>query len=640
MSPAKARGELCCCPHPSRSAPASPKPCSARSAPARGGGGELAAQRRRIAKAAAACAALSLACSAATPANVAPASVEAASTAGRAEPPSSACALTGSPEGWASVAPGDAAGATPGAATTGGAAADAAHIFHVRTRAELVRALSPDAVFAPDGSFTSERGPDPTPKSIHVHGTISLNTDAAGVERTEADYACPGYDFARYLTEADPRIHNRQPLVDGKPPELTECAAGKPTQEGLRECSSRRQRRIVMVHVGSNTSLLGVGTDARIVHGTLAIAPPPDPTDPAADPPDCAAAAGHRAPPSSSRPGPDNVIVQNLHFSDAFDFFPGWDPRDAYERPPAVADPASAHPRCQQTLDGARDAGPHQCPGGRWNSAYDNVAVLRARHVWIDHSTFDDGERDDTLFPSVWAAPYASPSFMLQHHDGLLDITGNSDFVTVSYNVFRNHDKTTLVGGSDAPRPENGLGALSVSFHHNRYENAGQRMPRVRFGKVHIYDNFVAGALLPREEREGAPLVHGISYGMGIGYLAKIYAENNVYELRSLPGEPAPDESALYELLHKAAPTGSGSPDSGQHTYFYARGNILNGEEVDLLSHANAAAARHRPPRPPLVSADEYWQPARSYEYVLSPSAEVKAEVLGKAGVCRGGNAP
>jgi pectate lyase len=308
-----------------------------------------------------------------------------------------------------------------------------------------------------------------------------------------------------------------------------------------------------------------------------------------------------------------------------------------------VADPASEHPRCQEKLDAARGAGPHECPGGRWNSQYDNLAVVRARHVWVDHCTFDDGERDDTHYPPVWAAPYASPSFMVQHHDGLLDITGNSDFVTVSYNVFRNHDKTTLVGGSDSARPENGLGALSVSFHHNYYENAGQRMPRVRFGKVHIFDNFVTGTLLPRQERDGTPVVLGVTYGMGIGYLAKIYAENNVYELSPLPGEPAPDESALYELLYKAAPGVDGnadaSPDRGERTYFYARGNTLNGKELDLIAHANAAAARREPPKPPLVPTDEYWQPARAYSYELMPSSAVKADVLAHAGVCGTSNA-
>ena len=36
-----------------------------------------------------------------------------------------------------------------------------------------------------------------------------------------------------------------------------------------------------------------------------------------------------------------------------------------------------------------------------------------------------------------------------QVHDGLLDITNESDFVTVSWCILRNHDKTQLIGSSD-----------------------------------------------------------------------------------------------------------------------------------------------------------------------------------------------
>ena len=39
---------------------------------------------------------------------------------------------------------------------------------------------------------------------------------------------------------------------------------------------------------------------------------------------------------------------------------------------------------------------------------------------------------------------------LFQVHDGLLDITNASDLVTVSWNRFRNHDKTMLIGSSDS----------------------------------------------------------------------------------------------------------------------------------------------------------------------------------------------
>jgi len=70
----------------------------------------------------------------------------------------------------------------------------------------------------------------------------------------------------------------------------------------------------------------------------------------------------------------------------------------------------------------------------------------------------------------------------------LLDITNASDLVTVSWNRFRNHDKTMLIGSSDSASADRGK--LRVTFHHNSFESLGQRAPRVRFGQVHVFNNF------------------------------------------------------------------------------------------------------------------------------------------------------
>lgn len=114
----------------------------------------------------------------------------------------------------------------------------------------------------------------------------------------------------------------------------------------------------------------------------------------------------------------DNVIIRNIAFEDAFDYFPAWTPTDSYVTPPTGANPASLYPRCQATIDAAGDLGPHQCPGDRWNSENDNISVANATHVWIDHCTSSDGAREDHLVPSVWQALYVGHDYQIEHGPG------------------------------------------------------------------------------------------------------------------------------------------------------------------------------------------------------------------------------
>ncbi|HYN95432.1 MAG TPA: pectate lyase, partial [Pilimelia sp.] len=60
------------------------------------------------------------------------------------------------------------------------------------------------------------------------------------------------------------------------------------------------------------------------------------------------------------------------------------------------------------------------------------------------------------------------------------------------------------------------VGKLRVTYHHNRFANVGQRVPRVRFGQVDIYNNYFY-----------ATDEDSFSYAWGVGVYASIYAENN-----------------------------------------------------------------------------------------------------------------
>ena len=131
--------------------------------------------------------------------------------------------------------------------------------------------------------------------------------------------------------------------------------------------------------------------------------------------------------------------------------------------------------------------------------------------MWIDHNRFADLRTRDDTQPVYFGLRH-------QVHDGHVDITNQSDFVTVSWNQFTSHDKTMLIGNSDSATEDREH--LRVTLHHNLFEGIGQRTPRVRFGKVHVYNN------LYRADRNTN---YRSSWGAGLE--SQIYAENNYFEM-------------------------------------------------------------------------------------------------------------
>lgn len=94
-----------------------------------------------------------------------------------------------------------------------------------------------------------------------------------------------------------------------------------------------------------------------------------------------------------------------------------------------------------------------------------NVQMF-SHHIWIDHNDFSNGD------------------------DGAVDVKRGSDFITVSWNRFHDHDKTLLLGHDDDNSAQD-AGRLRVTYHHNYFDGSDQRNPRVRFGEsVHVYNNY------------------------------------------------------------------------------------------------------------------------------------------------------
>ena len=102
------------------------------------------------------------------------------------------------------------------------------------------------------------------------------------------------------------------------------------------------------------------------------------------------------------------------------------------------------------------------------DSPDDAINVEGSHHVWIDHCDLS------------------------KCGDGLLDIKAGSDFVTVSWNRFHDHQKTCLLGHSDsASALAKDKGHLRVTYHHNFFDGSKTRHPRVRIGEtVHVFNNY------------------------------------------------------------------------------------------------------------------------------------------------------
>lgn len=101
----------------------------------------------------------------------------------------------------------------------------------------------------------------------------------------------------------------------------------------------------------------------------------------------------------------------------------------------------------------------------------DCISIDNVTNVWVDHCTFTDAG------------------------DGAVDIKNGADYVTVSWCKFQyptstEHTFCNLVGHSDG-NGDKDMDHLRVTFHHNWYSTlCHERMPSVRFGKVHIYNTY------------------------------------------------------------------------------------------------------------------------------------------------------
>lgn len=143
----------------------------------------------------------------------------------------------------------------------------------------------------------------------------------------------------------------------------------------------------------------------------------------------------------------------------------------------------------------------------------DNLTLYECSHLWIDHCDFQDGV------------------------DGNLDCSNGSDFITVTWCRFHylidpwsggsggsnDHRFTNLWGSSDTAKKD--PGHLNTTFANCWWdEGCKERMPRIRFGKVHILNCLYSSSVA--------------NYCVGAGYQSNAYVENCAFTSKNAMATP------------------------------------------------------------------------------------------------------
>jgi pectate lyase len=214
----------------------------------------------------------------------------------------------------------------------------------------------------------------------------------------------------------------------------------------------------------------------------------------------------------------------------------------------------------------------HEVPYPDDALTFDNV-----RSGWVDHcelhSKIGDGITVDT-------------------YDGLLDIKKGSSAITISWCYLHDHMKCSLIGHSDNLGQQEEDSKIRVTYHHNYFVNTDGRNPSLRYGAVHIFNNY--------------------------------YSNITDYGLAARDGAHAKVENCHYENVKLPLSTDKFPVDDLPNGFICQTGNIFTGTcGENVISQTGC----------------DFWNSSTlPYSYTLDAANTVKATVQQYAGL--GNNAP
>ena len=169
-------------------------------------------------------------------------------------------------------------------------------------------------------------------------------------------------------------------------------------------------------------------------------------------------------------------------------------------------------------------------------------------HVWVHNCDFFYG--------------HAGSDADQKKGDGALD-TKTSTYVTHSYNHFYDTGKSNLQGMKSETTSN------YITYHHNWYDHADSRCPRIRTCTVHVYNNYYDG---------------NSKYGIGATMGSSVFSENNYYRNCKYPMLMAGQGS---DIKYAESSDGIFSGENGGVIKAY--GNHIEGAKAAVTYQKDAA---------------------------------------------------
>ncbi|XP_076913880.1 putative pectate lyase 21 [Bidens hawaiensis] len=216
------------------------------------------------------------------------------------------------------------------------------------------------------------------------------------------------------------------------------------------------------------------------------------------------------------------------------------------------------------------------------------LRLKECENIIICNLEFEGGRGDDVdgiqikpCSKNIWIDRCS----LRDYDDGLIDITRQSTDITISRCYFSKHDKTMLIGADPTHVYDR---CIRVTIHHCFFDGTRQRHLRLRFGKVHLYNNYTRN--------------WGV-YAICASVEAQIYSQCNIYE--------AGDKKEAFEFYSEKAADKEA-----------ARSGLITSEGDLLLNGAEPCPSKE-------ATGENMFHPSEFYStWTMQPASDSLKDIL------------